>query len=344
MFKGITKVNFDAYLPEKWTSNVYNRERLEVKQHLLSLGDELNKFIISKGLSLDLLPSHEYPSIWNQKKVDAQWLFFLRKEQERKNLLLLLDKKSTIAQKIKDPSPFFKHVSLTVKLTFDQMEFGLKLYQNAWIDIKNLIFKWKIPSHQHKFVNLINTLPQDFKIKVKNKVYSDPSKIDRETIDFILNTSFKNAENLSIDLSLDRSSVINLGPKLVEESKKILEPLIPIYYFIAWSTKNDFIAVQKLLEKEEKLKSQQREEAKKKRELRPKLKIKEKKSHKLKPPLVLKKGMQVKITQGIFKGKIGRIAELENKEMVIVFLGTMKSRFSFRSLKPIFIKNKKNKK
>ena len=41
MFPGFTSADFDAYAQKKWKSNVFTRERLEVKQKLLALGKEL---------------------------------------------------------------------------------------------------------------------------------------------------------------------------------------------------------------------------------------------------------------------------------------------------------------
>ena len=42
MFPGFTAADFDAYQPKKWKSNVFNRERLEVKLfgggHMLNVG------------------------------------------------------------------------------------------------------------------------------------------------------------------------------------------------------------------------------------------------------------------------------------------------------------------
>ena len=37
-FTGLSDGDFEAYAPKKWKSNVFNRERLEVKQKLLALG------------------------------------------------------------------------------------------------------------------------------------------------------------------------------------------------------------------------------------------------------------------------------------------------------------------
>ena len=37
MFPGLTGSDFECYEPRKWKSNVYNRERMEVRQKLLAL-------------------------------------------------------------------------------------------------------------------------------------------------------------------------------------------------------------------------------------------------------------------------------------------------------------------
>src|SRR5687767_14003735 len=87
MFPGFTDRDFDAYAPNKWKSNVFNRERLEVKQKLLGLGKELaGSLVAADGSPLACDASVEHPALWNHKQVEAQHVFFSRNEGARKEL------------------------------------------------------------------------------------------------------------------------------------------------------------------------------------------------------------------------------------------------------------------
>jgi hypothetical protein len=80
-FTGFLPADFDAYSPEKWSSNMFNRQRLEVKQRVVVLGKEIAAFLAEHDLPLTLGASDEHPSLWNKKRVDCQWLFFWRDEE-----------------------------------------------------------------------------------------------------------------------------------------------------------------------------------------------------------------------------------------------------------------------
>src|SRR5688572_13390776 len=117
MFPGFGAADFEAYAPNKWKSNVFNRERLEVKQKLLALGRELQSSLTGNdGAPLAVDASVEHPALWNHKQVEAQHLFFFRNEGARKELDLIIDRGKSLASQIEDPSPQRNHVFLAVTL------------------------------------------------------------------------------------------------------------------------------------------------------------------------------------------------------------------------------------
>src|SRR4051794_14016980 len=106
MFAGLTASDFDAYAPNKWKSNVFNRERLEVKQKLLELARPLTSQLTTQdGSPLAVEASVEHPALWNHKQVDAQRVYFSRNEGARKELDTIINKATSIASMIDDPTP-----------------------------------------------------------------------------------------------------------------------------------------------------------------------------------------------------------------------------------------------
>src|SRR4051812_3998835 len=117
MFTGFSDTDFDAYAPKKWKSNVFNRERLEVKQKLMELARSLSGTLLaSDGSPLTIEASVEHPALWNHKQVEAQHIFFSRNEAARKELDAIMDRQISLASRIEDPTPQRNHVFLAMTL------------------------------------------------------------------------------------------------------------------------------------------------------------------------------------------------------------------------------------
>src|SRR4029077_17658933 len=129
MFPGFTASDFDAYQAKKWKSNVFNRERMEVKQKLLALGRELQGAMVGPdGAPLAVDASVEHPALWNHKQVEAQHLFFSRNEGARKELDAIIDREKGLASLIDDPTPLRNHVFLAATIGHEALELTLKLH------------------------------------------------------------------------------------------------------------------------------------------------------------------------------------------------------------------------
>src|SRR5687767_4522289 len=157
MFPGFSVADFDAYAPNKWKSNVFNRERLEVKQKLLALGKELAGAVVAAdGSPLTVETSVEHPALWNHKQVEAQHLFFSRNEGARKELDRIMDRARPILTMLEDPTPQRNHLFLSVTLTQDSVEFALKLHPDARVDRQNLERKLGEHWERDKFLDMIH--------------------------------------------------------------------------------------------------------------------------------------------------------------------------------------------
>src|SRR5262249_60669389 len=91
MFGGFTDKDFDAYAAKKWRSNVFNRERLEVKQKLAELGREVaGGLTAADGSPLLCEASVPHPALWHHQQVDAQALYSSRTAARRQALARLI--------------------------------------------------------------------------------------------------------------------------------------------------------------------------------------------------------------------------------------------------------------
>ena len=118
----LTDRDFDAYAPEKATSNAYSRPRLEVKQRALAWARGVVARLADLGIAVDVHGSDEHPSLRNKKRVDCQWVFFWRDQAARDELDRLLDRGRSIAAVIDDPSPYTRHAFLALRLDTNAIE------------------------------------------------------------------------------------------------------------------------------------------------------------------------------------------------------------------------------
>ena len=307
MFPGFTAADFDAYQPKKWKSNVFNRERLEVKQKLVALGRALEGAMVGPdGSPLAAEPSVEHPALWNHKQVEAQHLFFWRNEGARKELDAIIDRGKSIASMIDDPTPQRNHLFLAVTLSEQAIELSLKLHPDARVDRDNLERKCEDHFEREKLVHLMRGLGEGFRVGITPEPMPVDA-LDGDKLQALLAQLGKGAGaptplTLSppqrlfyVGRAIGRDDAIAAGAALVDEARAGLTALLPIYRFVAWSRDNDFVSIRETLQKE---KQQRRQKG-------------------------LVKNDVVRIIRGMFAGKSGVVQEIDAKGGLRVLVGKM---------------------
>lgn len=310
MFPGFSAADFDCYEPRKWKSNAFNRERLEVKQRLLTLAREVSPSITSTdGAPLFIEASVEHPAIWNHKQVDAQHVFFSRNEAARKELDLFIDRQKPISSLLDDPTPQRNHLFLALSLNHEGLELSLKLHPDARVDRQNLERKIEDHFECDHLLSLINTLPRDFTIGVSPD--RDPtSSLTMDALRSIVEKLGAPAQQgplgaLSLPGQAPQARLFCISQPLPREkalaqdlpawARAGLSHLLPIYRFIAWSRDNDFVSMRQVLDKEKVVKRQRG----------------------------LGKNDNVRIIRGMFAGKNGVVQEVDARGGLKVLVGKM---------------------
>jgi hypothetical protein len=305
MFPGFTAADFDAYQQKKWKSNVFNRERLEVKQKLVALGRELQSAMLAPdGSLLAAEPSVEHPALWNHKQVEAQHLYFSRNEGARKELDAIIDRGKSIASMIDDPSPQRNHLFLAVTLTDAAMELSLKLHPDARVDRENLERKCDDHFERTKLLHLMHALGPGFRAGVPPELVP-VAELDEGKLHELIVVFGKSATThvlvppgaphplFYVGRAIARDEALAAGSGLVDVARAGLTSLLPIYRFIAWSRDNDFVSMREALQKERQQKRQKG----------------------------LVKNDVVRIVRGMFAGKQGVVQEVDTKGGLRVLVG-----------------------
>jgi hypothetical protein len=303
MFPGFTNADFEAYAQKKWKSNVFTRERLEVKQKLIALGRELqSEMVAADGSPLTCEASAEYPALWNHKQVEAQHLFFSRNEGARKELDLIIDRQTSLASMIDDPTPLRNHVFLAATLGLGALELSVKLHPDARVDRQNVERKCEDHFEREKLVRMIHDLGDGFVVGVTPELFP-VGELDEERLRSLLSTLAAPApvqpgaphRLLYVGRVIGREQVLAAGAGLLELVRAALSVLLPIYRFIAWSRDNDFVSMREALQKEKQAKRQKG----------------------------LAKNDSVRIVRGMFAGKSGVVQEIDAKGGLKILVGKM---------------------
>jgi hypothetical protein len=304
MFPGFTAADFDAYQQKKWKSNVFNRERLDVKQKLVALGRELQGTMLAPdGSPLAVEPSVEHPALWNHKQVEAQHLWFSRNEGARKELDAIIDRGKSIASMIDDPSPQRNHLFLAATLGEQALELSLKLHPDARVDRENLERKCDDHFEREKLLHLVRGLGDGYRVGITPNLLP-VSELDEGKMLELVAQLAKDASPQALTLgaphkllyvgrAIARDAAVAAGSGVVDEARATLQALLPIYKFIAWSRDNDFVSIKEALQKE---KQQKRQKG-------------------------LVKNDAVRIIRGMFAGKQGVVQEVDAKGGLRVLVG-----------------------
>ena len=289
-FAGFLDRDFDAYAPPKRKSNMFNRERLEVKQKLLALAKEVSGALVAAdGSPLTIEASVEHPALWNHKQVEAQHVFFSRNEAARKELDGIIDRGKTMASLIDDPTPQRNHVFLAVSLDHERAEIAMKLHPDALVDRQNLERKLADHFAREKLVDLVGRLPAPFTVG-KSPAPAIAEALLLETVAELVRPA---ATPWTVACAFPRSEVIAAGASFLAIAQETLASLVPIYQFVAWARENDSVQVREVLQKEKQSRRQKG----------------------------LEKKDEVRFVRGVFVGKVGVVQDIDAKGGVKVIVG-----------------------
>ncbi len=305
MFEGLTDADFEAYAPKKWKSNVYNRERLDVKQKLLALGRTLATGVTAAdGSPLTLESSAEHPAQWNHKQVEAQHVFLSRNELGRKELDAIMARGQSIASLLDDPTPQRNHLFLALTVAHDRAEAALKLHPDARVDRENLARRCEDHFEREKLLALLHAMPAQFQIGLTTGALVPAATVaDGALCELIAALAAPSPPALPgtpqrllyVGCAFPRAEAVAAGPGFLDVARAAMEALLPIYRFIAWSRDNDFVSIRDTLEKEKQVKRQ--------RGLSPK--------------------DEVRIVRGVLAGQIGLVQEIDARGGLRVLVGKL---------------------
>lgn len=249
----LTARDFDAYAPEKATSNAYSRPRLEVKQRALAWARGVVARLADLGIAVDVHGSDEHPTLRNKKRVDCQWVFFWRDQAARDELDRLLDRGRSIASVIDDPSPYTRHAFLALRLDAGTVEVCFAVHPEAQVDVDNLRARLADGAEAlaGELLGALGALPDEFAIGVTADDRLAASAATPEALRAMIERAASGQVPLWIGWSVTRETAIEHAALLDEQLEDALVALAPIYRLATWSRDNDHVGLDRRIQSAE---------------------------------------------------------------------------------------------
>lgn len=300
-FTGFTASDFDAYLDNKWSSNVFNLERLQVKQKLEALGRQLLPRLDAHGrVPLACEVSAEHPALWNQRRVERQYLFFVRDAEARRELDTLISRQRSMASLLEDPSPLHSHIILAVAIDKAKVELSMRLHASAVVDGDNLLRKMSDEYHRQELLGALQELSSSFEAGLVGGARRPAAQVDDGFLVSLLE-EFRNSNTwLIVHHDIPRDDELLGGSQFIDHAASLLQQLVPVMELVAWTRDNDYLAINRRLREQQ---QQQKSRGISARD-------------------------RVRVISGMFSGRTGTVQEVDGKGSIKVLIGKMAVKLS----------------
>ncbi len=306
-FPGLATEDFDAFAERKWSSNRFNLERMRTRAKLEALGKELESLLAADAEGLVFTTTPDHPHIFNKNRVRWLWLYLDRPAEERDALSRVVDKDTSVRQKVEDTVP--QHHAAHVGMCVDEGGCSLffRLHANALLDKRNLLARLGDPAEVQHLAVLLARLPEEFQVVLDNESLDLPRKPD--AVDALRKRLENYSGWLAVERRFSREDSLLAGGDFAPALAQWLPHLIAIWRFGAWSRENDRLKLGRVLKEERK--------------------------EKVRRQTGFEEGDKVKVVSGLLTGKEGNVLSIDHKGRVKVQFGRLNMEMEAKLLKRI---------
>ena len=238
----LTSADFDAYLPERATSNAHTEPRLALKERTLAWAKGVVTRLAELGISVQVTASDEYPTLRNGRRVDSQRVFFWRDTAARAEIERLVEKTRPLSDALADPAPQQLHPFLALRIDAAKVEVSVELHPDAWVDVRNLRAILVEPARTLELTSALEALPFQFTIGLSNDSERTPAAdATSDRVRELASRAERENKALWIGWTIPRDVAVTHSELLDEQLEDAIVALGPIEKLIAWAPDNDCI-------------------------------------------------------------------------------------------------------
>ena len=239
----LTAGDFDAYLPERATSNAFSRPRLEFKQRAQSWARQAVDRLRVSNIQVDTDASDEHPSVHNGHRVDCQWVYFWRPREQRLIIDVLLDRRAGIAAALREASPHSRHAFLGMRLDAEKIEVFAQLPPEAWVDGEAFRARLVDDNSARSVVNAIAALPEQFQLGLSSQTTKPVASVSVAALREIDDQQQSNGLAIWVGWTVNRDQALEHAEILGERLSDALAALAPVYQMLSWQRDDDISGI-----------------------------------------------------------------------------------------------------
>jgi hypothetical protein len=310
-FQGFDEAAFAAFETRKWTSNLFNIERMKVRDQLRALGAGLDPEL-SRGRAFHVDVTNHAPTILNGKKVNELVLYFTRTEEQQRSLAPVLDRRISLPDQIADSGEHHRHATLGVRVSSGGVEVGLMLRSTAWVDVMNLLNRVRKTEEAEELARAVRRLPAGSFVRVAPGREIPAAEFEapeaRAFEEAVLNDAFL----ILFGRRIPADDVIASGAGFAALCRDVLVACLPVWDYVAWRPASNYLMDDST------------------------------RATKDTPTISsdgsivdYSPGTKVRLVDGVFAGRQGVVTEVDSKGLVRVVIGKVTVRTDTRSVRAV---------
>ncbi|NMC72164.1 MAG: hypothetical protein GYA57_19195, partial [Myxococcales bacterium] len=250
MFPGFALDDFDSYVPERATSNMFNRQRLAVKEKLLEITHAAAEAVQAACPGLEPAASDHAPTLRNGKRVESQWSFFWRGPEQRASVAEVIEGSRGVSDLLADPPPWWRHAVLAATVTPDGFAVALRISAQALVDAANLRALLADPPARDRLLEALRALPESFAFALPGGPPVAAPTVTPATLEAFL-AAFPEGGTAWFDVgrTWPKPEAAAAGSGLLRRAVEDFERLAPLYLAAAWTPDNDHVGFDRLLDR-----------------------------------------------------------------------------------------------
>jgi len=304
-FTGFDEEAFRAFEPRKWSSNLFNMERMAVREQLRVIGMTVEPALLARYPFKWEVTTH-VPSVFNGKRVSELTLYFTRNDEQQKSLTPLLDSRIALPDQISDAGEHHRHVTLGVRIDGGGLEVGLMLHSTAWLDVMNLLNRCRVAEESEQLLSLLRGAPDGAVFCVGPGVDVPAPQVTSQDLERLEQSVLNNTFLILVGRQYPAGDQRLRAAGFPAEVRDPLLALYPLWDFVAWRPASDFLEPQRV----------------------------EPATAPVAVP-ALSLGSRVRLTEGVLAGREGVVVDMDHKGGLRVLIGRLNVRTAARSVLPL---------
>lgn len=298
-FKGFDSSAFAAFEERKWSSNIYNIERMRVGELLGQVGDAVERRLAASDVIFGRSVTPHTPSVFNGRKVAEMALYFTRTDEQKRAIAPVLDRKVALPDQISDSGEYHRHGFLGLLIRHDRIDVGMMIHSRAWLDVMNLLNRCREREEEaSKFVRMLHLLKPGAVVRVSSGKIVPAARFDDSMVSQIEEAVMNESYTFFVGFQFQPDDPAVNVAGFADSVAEMLSGLVDLWKFCAWKPTSNFLVSPTIAA-----------------------------SHAA--PAVnndgtvidFSTGSRVKLTGGLFTGRVGVVQDMDSKGTVKVLIG-----------------------